>query len=107
MIPIFIKRAHILADYLEGFIDTKKTVDMQTQFQKLTFDVIGLVAVGTDFGSQTNESNPYENAWEVVLHQLMFQFYFPLPKWIWPFLRFIPNVNDFYRSITLDRKSVV
>lgn len=86
-------------DNLNRYADFNITVDMQTEFQKLTFDVIGLVSMGIDFGSQKCDDNEYENAWEAVLTQLMFQFYCPLPKWAWSWLTFLPRVRKFNHGI--------
>ena len=106
MIPLFQQRAEIMCDNLDRFITNNqegasKSLDMQTEFQKLTFDVIGLVALGMDFQSQKQQSNPYENAWEVVLKHLMFRFYCPLPKVAWQWLGFLPNVKRFNDSFGL------
>ena len=103
MIPLFELRAKILVDSLHERLEKRpnERCDMQTEFQKLTFDVIGLVSMGIDFGSQTEEANPYERAWEVVLNQLMFRFYFPLPKFVWDWLWFVPAVQEFRDSIGL------
>merc|ERR1712137_280793 len=101
MFPLFEKRAELLTSTLAKFAGRKEIVDMQTEFQKLTFDVIGLVSMGIDFGSQKSAENPFEKAWESVLNQLMFQFYFPLPRWLWPWLNFIPAIKRFDDSMKL------
>jgi cytochrome P450 len=74
---------------------------MEKEFQKLTFDVIGIVALGVDFRSQELDESAYEQAWHTILTHLMFLFYFPLPLWCWKYLRFIPAVQRFNQAMEL------
>lgn len=99
MFPLFEKRTKLLIENLNKYSGSSVVINMQTEFQKLTFDVIGLVSMGIDFGSQKSDDNEYENAWEAVLTQLMFQFYCPLPKWAWSWLTFVPRVRNFNKGI--------
>ena len=101
MVPLFESRSHNLCNTLSEAAVSRKLVDMQEEFQKLTFDVIGLVAMGMDFNSQRGDGNIYGEAWEKVLSQLMFQFYFPLPKWMWKWLGFLPSIRTFNKSMQI------
>lgn len=109
MIPLFTEKADLLAENLRAAIGRgsdgrQGRVDMQTEFQKLTFDVIGVVAMQFEFQSQTQEGeNAYEQAWEVVLNQMMLQFYFPVPYSFWRFLYRlpIPAMGRFNHSIAI------
>ena len=75
--------------------------DMELEFQKLTFDVIGIIALGVDFRSQELEESVYERAWHHILEHLMLSFCVPLPVWAWKCLTFIPSVKRFEEAMSL------
>ena len=76
-------------------------VDMEKEFQKVAFDLIGVVALGVDFQSQWSEHSEYEKAWQDILAHAMWMFYVPLPYWCWRFLSFIPSQRRFDEGIKL------
>lgn len=113
MIPLFSDKAEVLMQNLHAAVGRglggQGRVDMQTEFQKLTFDVIGVVAMQFEFQSQTLEGeNAYEQAWEVVLKQMMLQFYFPVPYSFWRFFYRlpIPAMTSFNHSIAILERGI-
>ena len=84
LIPLFAERTKLLIDRLEQCNGKREVVDMQREFQKLTFDVIGLVCLDFDFRSQMQDISQFEQAWHVIAEHLNFRFFFPIPYWrVW------------------------
>lgn len=63
-------RAEILCEALGAHARSGEPVDVQDEFQRLTFDVIGQLCLGFDFGTQTNPDSPYAKAYDDCLRHL-------------------------------------
>lgn len=56
-------------------------IDIQSEFQKLTFDVISNLALGYDFNSQEDPECRIGKAWDETLKFCMWKFFVFVPYW--------------------------
>jgi len=97
---LVISHAEILSNSLEGVSEPK---DMQEEFQKLTFDVIGNFVLGINFRTQFQEKSEYYEAWNFILEHLSSRLLSPIPYW-----KFIttPGVAKYSKAINLIESTI-
>jgi cytochrome P450 len=66
LVEKLVPRAEHMCQVLGRHAQSGEQLDVQHEFQKLTFDVIGELCLGTDFKSQTEEQSPYAKVIIVV-----------------------------------------
>jgi len=57
---------------------THTAIDLQIEFQKLLFDLAGMLVMGIDFKSQEMEKSPFEKAWKTLIVISNFRTYMPV-----------------------------
>eukprot|EP01121_Diplochlamys_sp_Union-15-3_P017419 TRINITY_DN6125_c0_g1_i1.p1 TRINITY_DN6125_c0_g1~~TRINITY_DN6125_c0_g1_i1.p1 ORF type:complete len:377 (-),score=45.01 TRINITY_DN6125_c0_g1_i1:71-1201(-) len=82
-LDLFTKCTSILIDKLHQSAKNNISIDIQDEFQKLTFDIICLITLGINFNSQQDkEGSKFGRAWDVVLEHLRWKAIFSLfPYW--------------------------
>lgn len=81
LIAHVVERARHLLDTLESHAKSGEPLDIQHEFQKLTFDIIGDLSMKFDFKTQTDETSPYIHAFNYCMQHLIWRFIIPFPYW--------------------------
>ncbi len=97
--PLVQSKARQFVDALEPFARSGQPFDLQQWARHYTFDVIGLMVLGTNFATLGQESSPYERAWAFILeycnHKLMFADF--------PYWEYVPTpaLREYKRQLAL------
>lgn len=101
MITLFSERAEILANDLDGKVDSKRIVDMEERFCSVTLDIIGKAVFNYDFGSVTKES-PIVKAVYRVLREAEHRSSSFIPYWNLPYAdRWMGGQVEFREDMTM------
>lgn len=106
---IIVDKTQILIQQIKQGIEESKTsnstfvLPIQSELQKLLFDIISLIIMGVDFQSQKLNISPYNKAWRFINKHMVFRFFSPIPYWK---IYADKDAKEFDNSLELLNKSI-
>jgi len=77
-IPLFVERTKILIEKLNRH---QGPIEIQDEFQRLTFDLICLTTLAFDPQSQRQQHSIYGQAWNTILTHMLWKLFCPIEYW--------------------------
>lgn len=92
---------------LEQFSVSGEVIDIQAEFQKLTFDVISNIALGYDLNSQEDPECRIGKAWDETLKFCMWKFVNVVPYWKLYKTKYVKEAEAHYEYLTQTIRDII